>query len=117
MITAEQHFINQTANLLGLREVVALLCQHYKGIFTDKANQHCYHQSGCVNRETHMLAMAHIKQGKGEMLPRNSRQSNFLPALTHTYGDQSDCMSRIHGKMEIRLNHGKAAQTVLIKLQ
>lgn len=95
---------------------MVLLCQHYKGIFTDKANQHSYHQSACVTREKHMLAMAHIKQGKGEMLPLNSRHTNLSPALTHTDGRAVRLhMSGIHGKMEIRHNPEKAAQKVLIK--
>lgn len=94
-----------------------MLCQHYKGIFTDKANQHSYHHRGCVTREKHMLAMAHIKQGKGETLPLNSQHTNLSPALTHADGTAVRLhMSRIHGKMEISVNHGKAAQKVLIKL-
>lgn len=84
MIRAGRHLINQTANLLELWEVVLLLCQHYKGIFTDKANQHSY-QSGCAMREKYMLVMAHIKQGKGEMLPLNFLAHQFV-SRPDTYG-------------------------------
>lgn len=63
-----------------------------------------------------MLAMAHIKQGKGEMFPRNSQHTNLSPALTQTDGRAVRLhMSRIHGKMEICVNHGKAAQKALIE--
>lgn len=48
-----------------------------------------------------MLAVAHIKQGKGKTLPLNSRHTNWSPALTHTDGRAVGLhMSGIHGKME-----------------
>lgn len=59
------------------------LCQHYKGVVTDKANQRAYHQSGCVTREKHM---AHMKQGKGEMLPLYSLHTDLSPGMTHEDG-------------------------------
>lgn len=86
--------------------------------FTDKANQCAYHQSGCVTSKTHMFAMAGIKQGKGEMFPLKSLHTNLSLALTHKDGRAVRlCMSRIHGKSEIRLvNHREAAQKLLIRL-
>lgn len=65
-----------------------------------------------------MLAMAHIKQGKGETFPLNSLRTNLSPALTHTDGRAVGLrMARIHSEMEIRpVNHGEATQNIFIKL-
>lgn len=117
IIPAGRHFINQTVNLLELKEVVVLLSQQCT-FSTDKANQCAYHQSGCVTSKKHMESLARIKQGKGEMFPLKSLHTNLSLALTHKDGRAvRRCMSTIHGKSEIRLvNHRKAAQKLLIKL-